>query len=54
MYTNIDYNIHGAIPLLLLLLAESLLLPLRIPFTSLETLLAVTGSIHLGLRLLVN
>ncbi len=34
--------------------AESLLLPLRIPFTYLETLLAVTGSVHLGLRLLVN
>ncbi len=35
-------------------LAESLLLPLRIPFTYLEILLAVTGSVHLGLRLLVN
>jgi hypothetical protein len=35
-------------------LAESLLLPLRIPFTYLETLLALTGSVHLGLRLLVN
>jgi hypothetical protein len=35
-------------------LAHSLLLPFLIPFTYLETLLAVTGSIHLGLRLLVN
>jgi hypothetical protein len=34
-------------------LAESLLLPFRIPFTYLETLLAVTGSVHLGLRLLI-
>jgi hypothetical protein len=46
MYTNMDYNMHGAIPLLFL--------PLLIPFTYLETLLAVTGSIHPGLRLLVN
>jgi hypothetical protein len=35
-------------------LADSLLLPLRILLTYLETLLAVTGSVHLGLRLLVN
>ncbi len=35
-------------------LADSLLLPFPIPFTYLETLLAVTGSVHLGLRLLVN
>jgi hypothetical protein len=35
-------------------LADSLLLPLLIPFTYLETLLAVTGSVHPGLRLLVN
>jgi hypothetical protein len=35
-------------------LAESLLSPFFIPFTYLETLLAVTGSVHLGLRLLVN
>jgi hypothetical protein len=55
MYTNIDYKIHGAIPLAFLSpLADSLLLPLRIPFTYLEMLLAVTGSTHFGLRLLVN
>jgi hypothetical protein len=35
-------------------LADSLLLPFLVPFTYLETLLAVTGSVHLGLRLLVN
>jgi hypothetical protein len=35
-------------------LADSLLSPFFAPFTYLETLLAVTGSIHLGLRLLVN
>jgi hypothetical protein len=29
-------------------------LPFLVPFTYLETLLAVTGSVHLGLRLLVN
>ncbi len=29
-------------------------LPFLIPFTYLETLIAVTGSVHLGLRLLVN
>ncbi len=34
--------------------ADSLLLPLLDPSTYLETLLAVTGSVHLGLRLLVN
>ncbi len=34
--------------------ADSPLLPLLVPFTYLETLLAVTGSVHLGLRLLVN
>ncbi len=28
--------------------------PFFVPFTYLETLLAVTGSVHLGLRLLVN
>ncbi len=56
MYTYTNYNIRGAIPLLLLLspLADFLLLSLLIPFTYLETLLAVTGSIHPGLRLLVN
>ena len=35
-------------------LADSLLLPFLPPSTYLETLLAVTGSIHLSLRLLVN
>jgi hypothetical protein len=35
-------------------LLNPFLLPLRIPSTYLETLLAVTGSVHLGLRLLVN
>ncbi len=35
-------------------LADSLLLPLLVPFTYLETLLTVIGSVHLGLRLLVN
>jgi hypothetical protein len=35
-------------------LADSPLLPFLDPFTYLETLLAVTGSVHLGLRLLVN
>jgi hypothetical protein len=35
-------------------LADSLLLPLSVPFTYLETLLAVKGSVHLSLRLLVN
>ncbi len=35
-------------------LAESLLSPFFVPFTSLETLLAVTGSAHLGLRLPIN
>jgi hypothetical protein len=33
-------------------LPDSLLLPFLIPFTYLETLLAVTGSVHLGLRFL--
>jgi hypothetical protein len=54
MYTYTGYNIYGAIPLLFSPLADSLLLPLLVPFTYLETLLAVTGSVHLGLRLLVN
>jgi hypothetical protein len=30
------------------------LLPFLFPFTYLETLLAVTGSVHLGPRLLIN
>ncbi len=47
-------TIHGALPLLLLPLASSPFLPFVHPFYLLGTLLAVTGSIHLGLRLLVN
>jgi hypothetical protein len=35
-------------------LADSLLLPFLTPLYLLGTLLAVTGSVHLGLRLLVN
>ncbi len=54
MYTYMNYKIHGAIPLLFSPLADFLLLPLIIPSTYLETLLAVTGSVRLGLRLLVN
>ncbi len=50
MYTYTGYNIHSAIPLLFTPLAE----PLLNPFYLLGTLLAVTGSVHLGLRLLVN
>ncbi len=51
-------TIHGAFPLLLSPLAGSLLpspfVSLSIPSYLLGTLLAVTGSVHLGLRLLVN
>jgi hypothetical protein len=47
-------TIHGAFPLLLSPLASSPFLPLCIPFYLLGTLLAVTGIVHLGLRLLVN
>jgi hypothetical protein len=54
-------TIHGAFPLLSSPLADSpfspLCLPLAPPLTPLYllgTLLAVTGSVHLGLRLLVN
>jgi hypothetical protein len=58
MYMNTDYNIHGAFPLLFSSpLADcplSPLAPLLTPFYLLGTLLAVTGSVHLGLRLLVN
>jgi hypothetical protein len=45
---------YGVAPLLFTTLADSLLSPFVVPFTYLETLLAVTGSVHLGLRLLVN
>jgi hypothetical protein len=53
IYTNIDYNVHGAFPLLYCLPLPIPLTPLSNPL-SLGTLLAVTGSVHLGLRLLVN
>ncbi len=46
--------IYGAFPLLLSPLASSPFLPLCTPFYLLGTLLAVTGFVHLGLRLLVN
>ncbi len=54
MYTDTDYIIHGAYPLLFSPLANSLLLSLPTPFYLLGTLLAVTGSVHLGLKLFVN
>ncbi len=41
-------------PLALSPLADSLLLPFFIPLYLLGTLLAVTGSVHSGPRLLVN
>jgi hypothetical protein len=47
-------TIHGAFPMLLSPLASSPFLPLCTPFYLLGTLLAVTGIVHLGLRLLVN
>ncbi len=54
MHGTIIY-IHGAIPLAFLLpFANSPLSPLCISFYLLGTLLAVTGIVHLGLRLLVN
>jgi hypothetical protein len=53
MYTYTGYNIYvWRNPLAISPLADSLLLPLLVPFTYLETLLVVT--VHLGLRLLVN
>jgi hypothetical protein len=54
MYTNTGYNIHGTFPLLFLPVLIPLCSPFWPLFTYLETLLAVTGSVHLGLRLLVN
>jgi hypothetical protein len=50
---NMDYNVHGASPLLFLSPCCPFV-PLSDPFYLLGTLLAVTGIIHLGLRLLVN
>jgi hypothetical protein len=49
---NLQYTRRN--PLAFSPLADSLLLPFLIPFTYLETLLAVTGSVHPGLGLLVN
>jgi hypothetical protein len=52
-YTDMNYNVH-------LYMAHSpclcfpLLIPLCLPSYLLGTLLAVTGIVHLGLRLLVN
>ncbi len=54
MYTNTDYNILGAFPLLFAPLANSPLSPFVPLFYLVGTLLAVTGSVHLGLRLLLN
>jgi hypothetical protein len=54
IYRSTDYNIHGTflLPFYLPLLFP--FAPLSTPFYLLGTLLAVTGSVHLGLRLLVN
>ncbi len=41
-------------PCFLFPLADSLLSPFFVPFTSLEPSFSVTGSVHLGLRLLIN
>jgi hypothetical protein len=49
-----NYNIHGAIPLLFYLPLLNPFAPLSNPLHLLGTLLAVTGSVHLGLRLLAN
>ncbi len=55
MDTNYNIQLYMAqLPLLLSPLAGSPLSPLYIPFYLLGTLLAVTGIVHLGLRLLVN
>jgi hypothetical protein len=55
MYTYTGYNIYKAhSPCFFTPLADPLLSPFFVPFTCLETLLAVTGSVHLGLRLLIN
>jgi hypothetical protein len=51
---NTNYNIHGAFPLLFLSPCYFPFVPLFDPFYILGTLLAVTGSVHLGHRLLVN
>jgi hypothetical protein len=55
IYTRTQITIYMAhSPCFLSPLADSLLLPFLTPFYLLGTLLAVTGSVHLGLRLLVN
>jgi hypothetical protein len=54
MYTNTDYNVRGAFPLLFISPCGFPFVPPSDPFYLLGTLLAVTGSVHLGLRLLVN
>jgi hypothetical protein len=55
LYTRTQITIYMACsPCFSSPLADSLLLPFSTPFYLLGTLLAVTGSVHLGLRLLVN
>ncbi len=54
MYPYTDYDIHGAIPLLFISPCWFPFAPLSSPLYLLGTLLAVTGSVHLGLRLLVD
>ncbi len=55
IYIYTGYIICGAIPLLFISPCWfPFCSPLSVPFTYLETLLDVTGSVHLVLRLLVN
>jgi hypothetical protein len=57
MYTDTDYNIQlytAHSPYFYFPLPTPLCLPFSPPFYLLGTLLDVTGSIHLGLRLLVH
>jgi hypothetical protein len=54
MYTSTDNNIHGAFPIAFYSPCQLPFGPFLTPFYLLGTLLAVTGSVHLGLRLLVN
>ncbi len=59
IYTNTGYNaqLYMALPFALSPLADSALLPIApssTPFYLLGTLVAVTGSVHPGPRLLVN
>jgi hypothetical protein len=53
LYTRTQLYVHGAFPLLYYLPLLPLF-PFSDPLHLLGTLLAVTGSVHLGLRLLVN